>query len=112
MTIQRRNAIRARMQAAGVATLAKVGMDLMGRAIRDAPIEEGTLRGSASFDIIERPDGADVVVRFSTPYAARQHEELTWEHPRGGKARYLADNLLAMIPTYRQALQQAIERAR
>jgi hypothetical protein len=25
----------------------------------------------------------------AAPYALRQHEELTWNHPRGGEARYL-----------------------
>jgi hypothetical protein len=62
-------------------------------------------------EIENRPDGARAIISFSTPYAARQHEELTWEHPGGGKARYLADNLIAMAPAYRLALQRAIEGA-
>ena len=32
-----------------------------------------------------------VYISFNTPYARRQHEELGYEHPRGGKAKYLED---------------------
>lgn len=33
----------------------------------------------------------DIVARCTVdqPYAQRQHEELTWKHPRGGRAKYL-----------------------
>lgn len=29
-------------------------------------------------------------IRVDQVYAARQHNELTWKHPRGGRARYLS----------------------
>jgi len=32
-----------------------------------------------------------VYISFNTPYARRQHEELGYNHPRGGKAKYLED---------------------
>jgi hypothetical protein len=52
-----------------------------------APIEEGTLERSARADI----DRAALrgVVSYDTPYAARQHEELTWRHDPGRTAKYL-----------------------
>ena len=32
-----------------------------------------------------------VYISFNTPYARRQHEELGYNHPRGGKAKYLEE---------------------
>lgn len=29
------------------------------------------------------------ICRVDQPYAHRQHEELTWKHPHGGRAKYL-----------------------
>jgi len=36
-------------------------------------------------------DEKAVYISFNTPYARRQHEDLTLNHPRGGKAKYLED---------------------
>lgn len=109
---RRTDEIARRLDEAMVDTLGKIGLDLLGRAQRDAPIEEGTLRGSGS-SRVERVgrDGAQVVVTFSTPYAAKQHEETTYEHPRGGKAHYLSDPLKLMTPRYVDALQAAASAA-
>lgn len=51
------------------------------------PIEETTLERSGATDI----DRAALrgVVSYDTPYAARQHEELTWQHDAGRTAKYL-----------------------
>lgn len=68
---------------------------ILATAVPEAPIEEGTLRGSAH---IEDVSTAGIIAReisFNTPYAARQHEEVTWKHPMGGKAKYLSDPLKA-----------------
>ncbi|MEA4884260.1 MAG: hypothetical protein VB144_11515 [Clostridia bacterium] len=40
----------------------------------------------------KRPDGcAMVIVGFSVPYAAAQHEGVDFDHPKGGKAKFLED---------------------
>lgn len=88
-----------------------VGNDLAGAAQRRAPIEEGTLRASADVDVDERLDGVDVEVSFSTPYAARQHEETGWSHPRGGEAHYLQNPLMERLPRYERALELAVAQA-
>lgn len=36
-------------------------------------------------------DEKAVYISFNTPYARRQHEELGYNHPKGGKAKYLED---------------------
>lgn len=64
------------------------------------PIETGDLYRSG--EVIETDDGH--AVGYPLDYAARQHEETTWNHPNGGKAKYLedpaieeADALLALL---------------
>lgn len=70
-----------------------IGEDLLGEAQRRAPVEEGTLRGSGTSDVRRTMNGYELEVTFSTPYAARQHEETTWAHPKGGEAKYLENPL-------------------
>lgn len=83
-------------------------LDLQGRAQKLAPIEEGTLRASATTERMEVPNGADYEVSFNTPYAARQHEELEWQHPLGGQAKYLQQPLLEQAGRYEQIIAAAV----
>ena len=54
--------------------------------------KEGGQRKSHKKAFLE-PVGTEnaVYISFNTPYARRQHEELDYDHPRGGKAKYLED---------------------
>ncbi|QJD53962.1 hypothetical protein SEA_GALACTICA_14 [Streptomyces phage Galactica] len=51
------------------------------------PLEEGTLQRSGTISI----DPANLVgtVSYDTPYAVRQHEEMSWRHAPGRQAKYL-----------------------
>lgn len=113
---------RRRAHEAAEETLQLVAEDLAGRAARDAPISAapsdggGTLRGTAAVGEIEEAETASgsslsIEVSFSTVYAARQHEEVTWKHPHGGKAKYLESNLLAMGPRYERVLAAKVKEA-
>jgi hypothetical protein len=88
---------------------------ILTEAIDEAPIDTGTLRRSGTVTVGKLPDSARiyeaaesgiemkdafpdpvgkekaVYISFNTPYARRQHEELDYNHPRGGKAKYLED---------------------
>jgi hypothetical protein len=105
------DAIKRRRRAAARSALESIGEDLLGRAQREAPVEEGTLRGSGAVEVSEDSNSISVEVSFSTVYAARQHEEVTWNHPKGGKAKYLEDPLKAMSQRYLAALAAAIRKA-
>ena len=102
--------IQRRRKAAARVALQFVGEDLLGRAQREAPVDEGTLRGSGSVEVTERGDRLSVEVSFSTPYAARQHEEVTWQHPKGGKSKYLEDPLKEMSERYIATLAAAMKK--
>jgi hypothetical protein len=69
-----------------------------GQAVRDAPVDTGDLRGSGHVEEAKEfgPDGkATARIVFNKPYAAVQHEDQTFKHPRGGKAKYLEAPLKA-----------------
>jgi hypothetical protein len=85
--------------------------DLLGRAVRDAPVDEGTLRGSGTATV--EVHGQEVIgkVTFGTPYARAQHEGLDFEHPKGGKAKYLESNLTALAPRYKKILAASARKA-
>ena len=126
---------RAGMAAGALDGLIRAGEDLLGRSQRLAPVEEGTLRGSAALTVIvdgRRYEGAtsrghaeaaaraaaragrtpslEVEVSFNTVYAARQHEELGWSHPLGGQAKYLQAPLLAQSARYSRIIALAAQR--
>lgn len=62
---------------------------ILTEAIDETPVDTGTLRRSGTVTDAKRE--GTVYVSFNTPYARRQHEDLTFNHPRGGKAKYLED---------------------
>lgn len=51
------------------------------------PLEEGTLMRSGHVSM----DAGTLIgtVSYDTPYAVRQHEEMTWRHAPGRQAKYL-----------------------
>lgn len=102
---------RNKMRAAAIRAVTIAGQDLEGRAQREAPLEEGTLRGSSRTEVVETQSGVSSEVSFNTVYARRQHEETTWEHPRAGKAKYLEDPLKEMAPRYEAAIGKAVGQA-
>ena len=65
------------------------GESILTEAIDETPIETGTLRRSGTVTTSKKEKA--VYISFNTPYARRQHEELGYHHPRGGKAKYLED---------------------
>ena len=102
-------------EAAALKALRTGAEAILTEAIDETPIDTGTLRRSGTVTVGALPDGAQVYeaaeagsdmkdafpgsegkekavyISFNTPYARRQHEELDYEHPLGGKAKYLED---------------------
>ena len=100
---------------AGLKALRTGAEAILTEAIDETPIDTGTLRRSGTVTVGALPDGAQVYeaaesgsdmkdafpgpegkekavyISFNTPYARRQHEELGYNHPRGGKAKCLED---------------------
>lgn len=76
--------------------LKKCLLDLKGKAVKLAPIKTSDLRKSA-YTAMENYAGE---VGFAEVYALRQHEELGYEHPKGGQAKFLEQPYKENIDTY------------
>lgn len=97
-----------------------IALDLASRSARQAPVDTGDLRnnctavlnGAAVFREQHAVSGsvtpsakAEAVVGYSLPYALRQHEELGYNHPKGGKAKFLEEPFLEKEPDYTALLR-------
>jgi len=124
---------------AGLKALRTGAEAILTEAIDETPIDTGTLRRSGTVTVGGLPDGAQVYeaaesgrdmkdafpgpegkekavyISFNTPYARRQHEELGYNHPRGGKAKYLEDpfnrNKDKVLKYAEKQVKKALEKA-
>ena len=73
------------------------------------PLNEGPLKNSGVVDVAV--DGSAGTASYDTPYAVRQHEELSYHHQRGRKAKYLEDpcNDTTVHSGMMKAAQKAME---
>lgn len=80
--------------------------DIQGEAIRRAPINTGYLRSdtqvegqpplpSVIFDIERTRLGLKGTIVFLAEYAEVQHETLSFQHPKGGQAKFLESAMKA-----------------
>ncbi|MEV0444507.1 minor capsid protein [Streptomyces spectabilis] len=60
---------------------------VLAEARKLVPLDEATLERSGTTSVDEQDLSA--AVTFDTPYAIRQHEELTYRHAPGRSAKYL-----------------------
>lgn len=74
---------------------------------QQVPLDQGPLKNSCYVDVAD--DGSSGTVSYDTPYARRQHEELSYQHQRGRKAKYLEDP--ANDPTVQNEMRTLIKRA-
>lgn len=88
----------------------KIAMEHLLQVSREeVPHEEGTLErsGTPSVD----PATLTGAVSYDTPYAIKQHEDLTLLHDEGRKAKYLEDPFDAEAQTIQEIVAAEIRRA-
>ena len=73
------------------------------------PIDEATLErsGTASVD----SSSLTAAISYDTPYAVRQHEEMTYRHAAGRKAKYLEDPMREEADQVGEIIATQIRRA-
>jgi hypothetical protein len=105
--------------------------DLLGKSMRIVPHDEGMLEGSGSArvqgqEVAHGSDDGKMIqsgkaprvlpgatitgtVSYNKPYAARQHEELSYQHKEGRQAKYLETPLKEMAKKYAKNIADAIK---
>jgi hypothetical protein len=82
---------------------------VLGKSNEVVPLDEAELQrsGTASVDL----PSLTAMVSYDTPYAARQHEELTWRHAPGRTAKYLENSLNSARPEVTALIAAELRRA-
>ncbi|WZH52912.1 MAG: minor capsid protein [Nocardioides alkalitolerans] len=75
------------IEAAAAAAVVEVAEDALTEASDDVPVDQGDLRRAG--EVLAVSDECAAIVAYDIPYAARQHEDTTLNHPRGGEAGWL-----------------------
>lgn len=87
------DAVDALVQEAVVRGLTHWGEHVLTESVEIVPLDEATLARSGAVSVDE--DDLTAAVSFDTPYAVRQHEDLTFRHAPGRHAKYLETPLNA-----------------
>ena len=103
----RGKAVKDQVGSASRKALLEAAADLQQISSDQAPVETGDLRGNASVDDANIGRGI-VRVGYSLPYALRQHEEINYAHPLGGKAKFLEDPFRANIAKYKAHIWSSV----
>lgn len=72
------------------------------------PHQEGVLELSGR--VVVADDGSQGAVTYDTPYAVRQHEDLTLRHDPGRQAKYLEEPLYREAETMRRLIHRELSR--
>lgn len=97
---------------AGIRALRICAADLQGKSSRQAPIDTGDLRANCSVSPLKQEGAAFYhTVGYDLPYAIVQHERLDFNHPRGGKAKYLEDPYNENKSKYERYIKKAVKQA-
>lgn len=101
--------VTAQEKAGAIAGLTKAAEHLLGESRAIVPIEESTLErsGVASVDRASMT----AAVSYNTPYAVRQHEDLTYRHDEGRQAKYLEQPALTERGVMLEIMAAEIRRA-
>lgn len=86
------------------------GEHVLGESNDHTPHEEGPLERSGKTSTEDTGSKATVAVSYDTPYAVRQHEDLTYRHDPGRTAKYLENALNAESTVVPVIVQTAIRR--
>ena len=98
--------ITLRMREGAAAGLHDAVEHALGESNRIVPIEEGTLERSGRTSV--DPDNLQAAVSYDTPYAVRQHEDLTYHHDQGREAKYLEKTMAAEADQMREIIAARI----
>lgn len=102
-----KNIVERAMRDVGVTGLHDALDYLATESKKEVPYDTHMLQNTCAVSV--EPDGSEGAVSYDTLYAVKQHEELSFNHPHGRKAKYLEDP--ANDPDVQSAMLSLIEKA-
>lgn len=80
--------------------------DILSASKKEVPWDTTHLLQTGAIQPIEE----GFMIGYNTPYAARQHEDMTFHHPKPGtKAKYLEDPAMRIAPLIAPGITQALK---
>ncbi|GAA1544406.1 minor capsid protein [Nocardioides humi] len=83
---------------------------VLSEANKHVPHDEGTLERSGATVVGPTAKGVRGVVSYDTPYAVKQHEDMTLNHHGKGQAKWLENTLAAERQTVGKIIATAISK--
>lgn len=106
------DALKARITAGARAGVVEAAQAVATASQDLTPVLEGVLRAATHVHMpIQQGDEIVGGVGNNTIYAARQHEETSWNHPRGGQAKYMETAMNQNEDAVRQTIVNHIKGA-
>ena len=102
-------AVKAVVASASATALEIAARNILGDAVQNTPKDSGTLRRSADVSMKTR-NKVEATLSFSTPYAARQHEELGYAHTNGGP-KFLESAVTKGAPAVAPFIESSVKAA-
>lgn len=90
--------------------LLQLGQTIKEISQSQAPLDTGALRENAHLDTTNLTSKSEIQITYDIDYAIRQHEQLNFHHPKGGKAKFLEDPFNQHQPIVLKHLGETIER--
>lgn len=88
-------------------------LDLQSKSVAVTPVDTGDLRGSivpaAEFE--ETSTSVSKTLGTDLPYALKQHEDLTFNHPKGGGPKYLEKPFDENVSKYEEFIKEKVQEA-
>lgn len=106
---------KALVKTAGMRAISDMAEHIGKESKNEAPHASGTMQRSVSVT----PSGVGVYISYNTPYAIKQHEDLTLRHPdptnplssSGRKAKYLEDPFNRIKPKAKRYIELKVKTA-
>lgn len=102
-------AISAAMRQAAARAVLEVAEDALTEANDRVPLDEGDLARSG--EVTAFPEKSAASITYDTPYAIKQHEDVTLKHPRQGEDHWLERTVEENAPRYFQWIADRIRKA-
>lgn len=95
---------------AAIGAIQTCAADLQRKSAEEAPIDTGDLRANCSVSQLhEEGNLVYHTVGYDLPYAIVNHERLDFNHPKGGKAKYLEDPYNENVAKYERYIRNAVK---
>jgi hypothetical protein len=97
------------IRAAAAKAVREVAEDALTESNDRIPVEEGDLRRSG--EVTAFPEELAAAITYDTPYAVRQHEDPTLNHPRQGEHHFLENAIEENADRYADHIAARIRKA-